>query len=180
MIAYLGSSLNLAEPILDLSPFHLISHPPATSVDAADATALTVLALACIAGGYSAFRGGDPAGLSHGSSTSRPARRPASDIGASVGTSVTAQASRTDSTLPPATSAETAHGAKTPRLTAGSKGSVRAGEEVDGGATRQQPAHLRWSLAGRAEHQRRDEKQKEDDGQGSDRAADESGHSDAS
>ena len=40
VIAYLGDSLNLPEPILKLSPFHLIGNPPATPVDAVDATVL--------------------------------------------------------------------------------------------------------------------------------------------
>ncbi len=55
VIAYLGDSLNLAEPVLKLSPFHLIGNPPATGVDAVDVTVLSLLAAACVAGGYGAF-----------------------------------------------------------------------------------------------------------------------------
>ena len=56
VIAYLGDSLNLAEPILMLSPFHVIGSPPATPVDVADVTVLSLLAAVCVAVGYAAFR----------------------------------------------------------------------------------------------------------------------------
>jgi ABC-2 type transport system permease protein len=56
VIAYLGDSLNLAEPILTLSPFHLIGKPPVSAVSTVDVTVLSLLAAACIAVGYAAFR----------------------------------------------------------------------------------------------------------------------------
>jgi ABC-2 type transport system permease protein len=56
VVAYLGDSLDLAEPILTLSPFHVIGSPPATPVDSLDITALSLLAAVCVAIGYAVFR----------------------------------------------------------------------------------------------------------------------------
>jgi ABC-2 type transport system permease protein len=56
VVAYLGDSLNLAQPVLELSPFHLIGNPPATAVAAVDVMSLSVAAAACVAVAYGAFR----------------------------------------------------------------------------------------------------------------------------
>jgi ABC-2 type transport system permease protein len=56
VIAYLGDSLNMAEPVRELSPFHLIGNPPVEPVDAVDLILLSLLTLACLAAGYRGFR----------------------------------------------------------------------------------------------------------------------------
>jgi ABC-2 type transport system permease protein len=56
VVAYLGDSLHLPQPILAFSPFHLIGTPPAAAVHSVDVWMLGLLAAACVAVGYGAFR----------------------------------------------------------------------------------------------------------------------------
>lgn len=56
LIDFLGDSLNLAGPLLALSPLHVVGRPPVETASAVDLVVLATLALAAIIAGYSVFR----------------------------------------------------------------------------------------------------------------------------
>ncbi len=56
VIAYLGDSLNMAEAVRALSPFHLIGNPPVEPVNAGDMILLSLLTVTCLVVGYDGFR----------------------------------------------------------------------------------------------------------------------------